>query len=89
MTTIPAIHYPSSAIHIHRGRKTPMTTPAIRRALISILLVLSGTAIAVWGGAHLGSPAIVIAGVLLIVLGSRLLRPISHGILRWLDAKDV
>lgn len=65
-----------------------MTAP-IRRALISILMVLLGTAIAAWGGAHLGSPAIVIGGVIMIVLGARLLRPVSHRILRWLKAKDV
>ena len=66
-----------------------MTAAAISRALIAILMVLLGTAIAAWGGAHLGSPAIVIGGVILIVLGARLLRPISHGVLRWLDDKGV
>ena len=69
--------------------RTAIEAAAIRRALISILLVLLGTAIASWGGAHLSSPPIVIGGVALIVLGSRLLRPVSHGILRWLNDKDV
>ena len=52
-------------------------------------MVLSGTAIAVWGGAHLGYSAIVVGGVVLIVLGARLLRPVSHEILKWLNGKDV
>ena len=56
---------------------------------MSILMVLIGTAIAVWGGGHLGSSAIVVGGVVLIVLGARLLRPVSHGILRWLNEEDV
>lgn len=66
-----------------------MTAVAIRRALISILILVSGTTIAIWSGAQLGSPPIVVGGVALIVLGARLLRPVSHGILRWLNDKEV
>ena len=65
-----------------------MTAAAVRRALFSILLVLLGTAIAVWGGAHLGYSAIVVGGVVLIVLGARLLRPVSHEVLQWLNDKE-
>lgn len=65
-----------------------MTAPTLRRALIPILTILIGTAVAILGP-RIGGAPVVVAGVALIVIGARLLRPLSHHILKWLDEKDV
>ena len=68
--------------------KTPTSPPNLRRALIPILIILLGTAVAILGP-RIGGPPVVVAGVALIALGARLLRPLSHHILKWLDDKGV
>ena len=65
-----------------------MTAAAIGRVLISILVLLFGIAVAITGS-YMGGPLVVVGGVALIILGARLLRPISPEILRWLNDKDV
>ena len=58
------------------------------RALLSILMLALGAAVAVMGS-HMSAPLVVVAGVTVVVLGARFLRPISHDVLRWLDGKGV
>lgn len=87
MTPIPAIHYPSLAMHANKERKLHFDPAKVKLALLAILLLLLGTAIAILGPKVGGAP-VVVGGVAIIVLGARLLRPISHGILKWLDDKN-
>lgn len=67
-------------------RNSPVNASLVRRALSAILTLLFGIAVAIMGS-HVGGPLVVVGGVAVIVLGARLLRPLSHGILRWLDSE--
>lgn len=64
-----------------------MTAAAILRALFATLMILAGATVAIVGG-HMSAPFITVGGVAVIVLGARLLRPCSPGVLQWLDRKE-
>ena len=87
MTPIPTIHYPSPKIRTNKESPS-MTAPTLRRTLIPLLTLIIGAAVAILGP-RIGGPPVVVGGVALIVIGARLLRPLSPGILKWLDDKGV
>ena len=65
-------------------KSSPFDPSDVKLALLGVLMLLVGTAVAILGP-RVGGPPVVVGGVVIIVLGARLLRPISHGILKWLD----
>ena len=77
------VRFPASRENM---RNSPSDIAVLRRALLSILIVLLGAAVAI-GGSHVGGPPVVVGGVAVIVLGARLLRPLSPRVLHWLDGK--
>ena len=79
---------PTPVFRLSRNMNGSYFDPAeVKLGLLAILMVLLGTAIAILGS-KVGGPPVVVGGVAIIVLGARLLRPISHGILKWLDDKN-
>ena len=67
---------------------TSSSMNAAVHALLSILMMLGGIAVAVMGS-HVSAPVVVVAGVAVIVLSARFLKSISPDVLRWLDDKGV
>ena len=60
---------------------------AVWWALLSILVILLGAAVAILGPTMGGAPYVV-TGVAIIMVGTRMLRPLSYRIIRWLDERD-